>query len=173
MSAKCAFTCYCGGSSSLCYSLRCVLSGGCFCFATACSYEYTWRVAAIDLYDGIHTATTLFVTTTMDDIQRVRTMHSILLVMTILLLLGYAVFLVRPYISNLKIEATKVAGLLSLLPAEVNVDGQLRNLMSNFKKQHKKGNKNIDITTGDTALGVTGAVARPGPRSSLDMLAQP
>jgi hypothetical protein len=73
-------------------------------------------VAAIDLYEGLQTASDTFVATTLNALSKLETLHAILLVCT-LGILGYTVLLLLvPFRRQLLAESHRLAGLLSQLP---------------------------------------------------------
>jgi hypothetical protein len=73
-------------------------------------------VGAIDLYEGLQTASDTFVATTLNALGKLQTLHTILLVCT-LGILGYVVLLLLvPFRRQLISESHRLAGLLSQLP---------------------------------------------------------
>jgi len=80
------------------------------------SYEYTWRVAAFDLYEGLGTVSSLFVGTTLTALGDLQQLHTYLLIASIIVFVGLVVFILLPFKKRLVMESVKLAGLLSQLP---------------------------------------------------------
>ncbi len=91
-----------------------------------------WRSSGFDLYNALMEISHLFSVDTLAAYDAVRQLHVILLVVTIFLMLGFTVLLFRPYRKRITDEATKVAGLLSLLPPECDVEGHVKTVMRKF-----------------------------------------
>jgi hypothetical protein len=81
---------------------------------------------AYDATDGLEKASGLFVEHAIEQLQQVKTLHIILLVVTLCILLLFVVFLFRPYVVAHEEETKAIAGMLSHLPAEVNVESHIR-----------------------------------------------
>jgi hypothetical protein len=108
-----------------CYNtLRC-----CPSLATTGTSTSIWRVSGFDLYDALQAASRLYTDSVMAQCAAMKQLHVILLVVTIFLMLGFTVLLFRPYRKRITDEATKVAGLLSLLPPECDVEGHVKTAM--------------------------------------------
>lgn len=67
------------------------------------------------MYDGLETATTMFVTYTISRFEEVKQLHVILLVSFCGLLVCYGVLLFRPYVARLLSESKAIAGTTSWL----------------------------------------------------------
>eukprot|EP00878_Enallax_costatus_P025839 GHUV01027676.1.p1 GENE.GHUV01027676.1~~GHUV01027676.1.p1 ORF type:complete len:1421 (+),score=378.88 GHUV01027676.1:621-4883(+) len=102
--------------------------------ANAASYEYGMKVMAYDTYDGLNTAADLFVAWTISRFESVKQLHIILLVISLVLMLLFVLMLYRPYIKRLKRDSRMVAGMLSQLPAEVDVEGQVKQVVLGMVK---------------------------------------
>ncbi len=61
-------------------------------------------------------------------------LHIILLVITIAAALAFVLLLYRPYTQHLRTESKKIAGMLSQLPAEVDVEGHVRTIILGIKR---------------------------------------
>ncbi len=61
-------------------------------------------------------------------------LHIILLVITFACALAFVVLLYRPYTQHLRTESKKIAGMLSQLPAEVDVEGHVRSVVLGIKR---------------------------------------
>lgn len=85
-------------------------------FLCVCSYEYTWRVAAFDLYEGLGTVSNLFVGTTLTALADLQQLHTYLLIASIIVFVGLVFFILLPFKKRLVMESIKLAGLLSQLP---------------------------------------------------------
>jgi hypothetical protein len=83
---------------------------------SSCSYEFTWRVAANDLYEGLQTASDTFVLTTLNALGSLQTLHTILLIVTLGILAYLVLVLLVPFRRQLLTESNRLAGLLSQLP---------------------------------------------------------
>ena len=53
--------------------------------------------------------------------SQVTLLHIILLILTLLMLLAYVFLMLRPYIRNIEREVTRMAGMLSHVPNEMDV----------------------------------------------------
>jgi hypothetical protein len=81
-----------------------------------CSYEYTWRVAANDLYEGLAQVSDAFVGTTMTALDELQQLHTYLLIATIVVFVAVVVVVLVPFRKRLMVESVRLAGLLSQLP---------------------------------------------------------
>eukprot|EP00877_Chromochloris_zofingiensis_P013211 jgi/Chrzof1/8143/UNPLg00190.t1 len=103
-------------------------------YTNATSYDYIINVGGHDMYDGLETATTMFVTYTISRFEEVKQLHVILLVSFCGLLVCYGVLLFRPYVARLLSESKAIAGMLSQLPAEVDVEGHVKHVLLNIRR---------------------------------------
>ncbi|KAI8467685.1 MAG: hypothetical protein J3K34DRAFT_523567 [Monoraphidium minutum] len=89
---------------------------------------YVWiaGVGGHDMVEGIYQAVTMFEEYTIAQFESVTQLHQIMLVVTIFLVLGFMVLLYRPYVRLLHEESKDIAGMLSQLPAEVNVEDTVK-----------------------------------------------
>lgn len=81
-----------------------------------CSYEYTWRVAATDLYEGLSQVSDAFVGTTMTALDDLQQLHTYLLIATIIVFVAVVLVVLVPFRKRLMVESVRLAGLLSQLP---------------------------------------------------------
>lgn len=80
------------------------------------SYEYTWRVAATDLYEGLAQVSDAFVGTTMTALDELQQLHTYLLIATIIVFVAVVLVVLVPFRRRLVVESVRLAGLLSQLP---------------------------------------------------------
>jgi hypothetical protein len=80
------------------------------------SYEYTWRVAATDLYDGLATVSNVFVGTTLTALDELQQLHTYLLIASIAVFVAVVIFMLLPFKKRVVMESIRLAGLLSQLP---------------------------------------------------------
>jgi hypothetical protein len=73
-------------------------------------------VAANNLYDGLVTASDLFVGTTLTALEALQQLHTYLLAASLLLFGGLLLLLLLPFRRRLVMESLRLAGLLSQLP---------------------------------------------------------
>ncbi len=71
----------------------------------------------------------------------IKLINTIFLVVTILLFLAYAVFLLRPYKGKVEREACRLAGLLSHVPAEMDVAAHARQMVRAYEREAGGGGK--------------------------------
>lgn len=109
------------------------------------SYNYITYVAAYDMYDGLRTASTLFVASTISRFEEVKQMHIILLACTIVFGLLFVWKLFTPYVSKLIIEARHMAGVMSQLPVEVDIEGHIKAYILGIKRDP---NNNMSMRAG-------------------------
>ena len=84
---------------------------------------------AYDGADGLDKASNLFVEHAIQQLQVVKSLHTVLLVVTLCILLLFVIFLFRPFVAAHEAETKAIAGMLSHLPAEVNVESQIRTVV--------------------------------------------
>ena len=84
---------------------------------------------------GLDKAAAVFDEYTMDQFNRIKQIHIILLVVSLALVAAFIVLKYRPYVAKLRAESKKVAGLLSQLPAEVDVLAQVKAVMIGIRKE--------------------------------------
>jgi hypothetical protein len=75
-----------------------------------CSYVDANNLVRDDLYEGMTTASAMFVAHTINAFEAVKSLHIILLVVTLCLLLGFVIILFRPYLTRLHAESKAIAG---------------------------------------------------------------
>jgi hypothetical protein len=74
------------------------------------------------LYDGLNEATTLFVDFTISKFEAVKELHVIMLVITLVAGLLFVFKLFQPYVRSLRTQSKIIAGIMSLLPAEFDIE---------------------------------------------------
>jgi len=92
-------------------------------------YDYMYLVGIQDLYQGLQTSAELFVKYAIKRYDAVSLLHTVLLAVTCVLVVLYALALLRPYVKKVKREAVRVAGLLSHVPQEMDVGHHARAVM--------------------------------------------
>ncbi|GFR46145.1 hypothetical protein Agub_g7671, partial [Astrephomene gubernaculifera] len=86
-------------------------------------------VGASDLYDGLQQGAQLFVDYSINQYNAVTKMHTILLVVSIGLVLGFFLFVLWPHNARLQRDAARQGALLSLVPAEMDVRAHVRGVL--------------------------------------------
>lgn len=102
------------------------------------------------MYEGLQRSSSLFVTFTISRFEQVKTMHIILLVCSLMVGIGYIWKLYWPYVSKLRAESKAMAGILSQLPAEVDIEGHIKTHVLGIKKD---ANNTTSMRAGDPAAG--------------------
>lgn len=77
-------------------------------------------------YEGLYQASGLFRENTFRRFEQVKQIHTVLLVASTVLIAAYMWLLFRPWNSRMRSESRTIAGLLSQLPAEVDVEGHIK-----------------------------------------------
>ncbi len=78
---------------------------------------------------------------------------------TVVLFLAYAVFLLRPYKAKVEREACRLAGLLSHVPAEMDVAAHARQVVRSYgrlKARRPNANAVADLPVGQVAGSTSG-----------------
>ena len=109
------------------------------------------------MFDGLDEASRLFDEYTMQQFNIVKQLHIILLVATIVLMTAFIFLKYRPYVKQVKAESKLIAGLLSQLPAEVDVLPQVKQVVLNIKKE----DTSASLAAAQTA-GMPGMLMPPG-----------
>lgn len=91
-------------------------------YANHTLYEFINDVGGNDMVEGLYKAVDLFEVYTIKRFESVKTLHIILLVISLAIIALFVVFLFRPYVKLLHEESKDIAGLLSQLPAEVAIE---------------------------------------------------
>eukprot|EP00198_Chlamydomonas_reinhardtii_P012874 XP_001702211.1 predicted protein [Chlamydomonas reinhardtii] len=135
-------------------------------------YTIMYRVGVKDLYEGLQSSAQLYVDYSIDRYNSIKLLHTILLIITILLFLAYAVFLLRPYAANTEREAGTLAGLLSHVPAELDIAAHCRQILRNYdrlvNRHGGRGHQSAAGLEGGPAVDKTAALLDnvPAPPSS-------
>lgn len=127
--------------------------------AAACSYQYVTYVAANDMYDGLKTAAELFVNYTISRFEQVKQLHIILLVVTLVLVLLFVWKMFRPYVQKLHAESKTMAGMMSQLPAEVDIEGHVKTHVLGLRRDD--ANRGSSLRMGSMDAGAA-STAVPG-----------
>ncbi|GLC57759.1 hypothetical protein PLESTB_001261700 [Pleodorina starrii] len=105
-------------------------------------YTTMYMVGTKDLYEGLQSSAQLFVDFSISRYNSIKLLQTILLVVTIVFFLSYAVLLLRPYTLAVEREAMRLAGLLSHVPAEMDVSGHVRQVLRAHGKLYSSNNNN-------------------------------
>jgi hypothetical protein len=111
----------------------------------------------------------------------IKQLHSILLGVSLACMVLFWLLLYRPYIRSLHRDSKAVAGLLSQLPSEVDVEGHVKSVVLGIVKANDSGhqsmtqaNMNIAGSQGYAAARAAGyALGSGGPGSMMIMPAAP
>ncbi len=97
----------------------------------------------------------------------IKLVNTIFLVVTIVIFFGYAVFLLRPYKAKVEREACRLAGLLSHVPAEMDVAAHARQVVRAYGRLRAGGSKTPAAGTGSARIAADpDAVSSLMPKSS-------
>ncbi|WIA44587.1 hypothetical protein OEZ86_007310 [Tetradesmus obliquus] len=94
------------------------------------AYLFASKIVAGDVYDGLATAADVFVHWPIKRLEQVKQLHIILLAASLACMLLYFIALYRPYLAQLRHDDKAIVGLLSQLPAEVDVEGHVRAVLA-------------------------------------------
>ncbi|GLI62827.1 hypothetical protein VaNZ11_005578, partial [Volvox africanus] len=92
-------------------------------------YTTMYMVGTKDLYEGLQSSAQLFVDFSISRYNSIKLLQTILLVVTIVFFLSYALLLLRPYTAAVEREAMRLAGLMSHVPAEMDVTAHVRQVL--------------------------------------------
>ncbi|WIA20263.1 hypothetical protein OEZ85_006098 [Tetradesmus obliquus] len=105
------------------------------------AYLFASKIVAGDVYDGLATAADVFVHWPIKRLEQVKQLHIILLAASLACMLLYFIALYRPYLAQLRHDDKAIVGLLSQLPAEVDVEGHVRAVLANGDAAADKDSK--------------------------------
>ncbi|GIL69029.1 hypothetical protein Vretifemale_13, partial [Volvox reticuliferus] len=107
-------------------------------------YTTMYMVGTKDLYEGLQSSAQLFVDFSIARYNSIKLLQTILLVVTIIFFLSYALLLLRPYTAAVEREAMRLAGLMSHVPAEMDVTAHVRQVLRAYvrhvMRQKARGN---------------------------------
>ena len=83
-------------------------------------YEALFRVGNFDLYDGLQTSSSYFVSYTQGRYSEAELLQLILLIVAVVLSVAYLIFVLRPYLAMQRGDVERVAGLVSHVPHDVD-----------------------------------------------------
>ncbi|GIM04910.1 hypothetical protein Vretimale_9369 [Volvox reticuliferus] len=89
-------------------------------------YAFMAAVGANDLYEGLQQAAQLFVDYSIARYNDVSMLHTVLLVVSVILVLGFFLLVLWPHIRLLLRDATRLGALLSMVPPEMDVRAHVR-----------------------------------------------
>eukprot|EP00775_Hariotina_reticulata_P009651 gene9651-9811_t len=98
------------------------------------SYIYSAQVTAVDTFDGLFAATELFLSYLISRFEAVTQLHVAVLVVTLVAVAAQVIRLFRPYVRKLHADSKAIAGLLSLLPPEVDVESMVKTQVLGIRK---------------------------------------
>lgn len=99
-----------------------------------CRYEYVTQVGANDMYDGMTAAASMFIDYTILRFEEVKQLHIILLVVSLVLIFGFVAKVWHPYVRKLHTESKALAGMMSLLPSEVDIESHVKSVVLGITK---------------------------------------
>lgn len=132
-------------------------------YVYCCSFDFAGGPGAYDMYEGLQKASSLFVEYTIGKFEEVKMLHIILLVITLVIFVGYVVFLFRPYVARVHNDSKHIAGFLSQLPAEVDVEGHVKAIVLNMVKAENRVSMRIQSATMPAPTLVNDALTITGP----------
>lgn len=88
-------------------------------------YDYIWRVASYDMFDGFFTASSMFSTYCLKRYSLMHTMHLVLLAASFFVFGLFVLGFLRPRVQEIHSDSRVVVGLLSLLPNEADIKSLL------------------------------------------------
>ncbi len=113
-------------------------------------FQAWYYIGITDLYDGIQTTSEVFVTYSTQKFKTVQTVQLVLMIVCIILATLYIYLILRPYLALQKIEVLKVAGLVSHVSQEVDVNGHAKRMMRKVGNPKPESNK-VQPTAADAA----------------------
>jgi hypothetical protein len=104
-------------------------------------YNTMFHVGINDLYDGLQTASDLFVSSSTQVYSTINIIQMVLVIVAFLLGVLYLILVLRSYLILQHHEVEQVAGLLSQVPNELDVPSHVKKVMAEVAKKKKKGKK--------------------------------
>ncbi|EFJ45814.1 hypothetical protein VOLCADRAFT_93917 [Volvox carteri f. nagariensis] len=130
-------------------------------------YNTMYMIGTKDLYEGLQSSAQLFVDFSISRYNSIKVLQTILLAITVVFFLSYALLLLRPYTASVEREAMRLAGLLSHVPAEMDVTSHVRQVLRAHLR-HVLQRKSRRATAGFGARGLeAGGVGYLGPNSRV------
>lgn len=124
------------------------------------------------MYDGLTTSAGMFVEYTIARFEEVKQLHIILLVVSLVLIIGFVWKMFRPYVRKLHTESKALAGMMSLLPAEVDIESHVKTIVLGLSKDRNSNSMRSASMPGGAYMG-PGAVGQmrllPGPGGNGSM----
>eukprot|EP00775_Hariotina_reticulata_P007054 gene7054-7268_t len=114
-------------------------------------------------YDGLYRACDLFVSWTVGRFSSVVQLHTILLVISLLCMFLFVGLLYRPYAKRLHRDAKVVAGMLSQLPAEVDVESLVKTIVLHISKVNQGPESTVMQKPTDSGIGGSFMFSTRGP----------
>ncbi|GLI60701.1 hypothetical protein VaNZ11_002794 [Volvox africanus] len=124
-------------------------------------YKFMAAVGANDLYEGLQQAAQLFVDYSIARYNDVSMLHTVLLIVSVILVLGFFLLVLWPHIRLLLRDATRLGALLSMVPPEMDVRAHVRAVL------RRAAGRSLRPTATTAATGATAAAAAPR-KSSVD-----
>lgn len=87
------------------------------------------------MYDGLQTAAQLFSAYTISKFEEVKQLHIILLVCTLVLCACFMWKIFRPYVLKLHAESKVLAGIMSQLPADIDIEDHIKQHVLGIRKE--------------------------------------
>lgn len=98
-------------------------------------------------------------------LEQVKWLHIILLVLTLVCIFLYILFVYRPFIKQLRMECKTVAGMLSQLPVETDIEGYARSVFYGTRAS-VAGSSSVIGASGGSVTMPSGGVFLGGRRGS-------
>uniref|UniRef100_A0A383VIJ6 Uncharacterized protein n=1 Tax=Tetradesmus obliquus TaxID=3088 RepID=A0A383VIJ6_TETOB len=120
--------------------------------SSSCRYKYIYYVGGKDLYEATQALAYGITRDTIAAYDEMKTLNVALLVLTIVLPVGYLLFVFRPMLALVRQHTGKVAGLLSQLPPEVDVESKLKAALDHNRRstsQQQQQQQDADDDLGD------------------------
>jgi hypothetical protein len=125
------------------------------------------------MYDGLSTASGMFVDYTIARFEEVKQLHIILLVVTLVLVVAFVAKMWAPYVRKLHVESRALAGMMSLLPAEVDIESHVKSLVLGLNKDRGASNSMRSASMAGGAMMTNSAAMRWGAAPGAGMLPGP
>ncbi|GIL50772.1 hypothetical protein Vafri_6912 [Volvox africanus] len=123
-------------------------------------YKFMAAVGANDLYEGLQQAAQLFVDYSIARYNDVSMLHTVLLVVSVILVLGFFLLVLWPHIRLLLRDATRLGALLSMVPPEMDVRAHVRAVL------RRAVGRSLRTTAAATTAATEATAAAAAPRKS-------
>lgn len=110
-----------------------------------CSFEWMTQVGANDMYEGLQAASDLFFKYTWRQFNQVIALHVVLLVWTVITSVVFFYVFFWPYHAKRRTDSKILAGLLSQLPKEVDIEGHIKKYVFGIKQEAESHTANPTV----------------------------